>query len=354
MLLKNSSDSPNNLSVMAKKKVLFICGSINQTTMMHKISSYFTECDCYFTPYYGDRWINYLVSKGYGKFSILNGPFRWNTEKYLADNNLKMDYRGLSNNYDLVYTCADLIYPQNIRKKKVILVQEGMTDPETIMFYLVKYLKLYRWLASTSTMGMSNLYSYFCVASEGYKNFFINRKGVKPEKLIVTGIPNFDNVKQFLDNDFPYKNYALICTSDSRETYKIENRKKFIKESIALAKGKQLIFKLHPNELVERATREIKEIAPQAIVFSSGNTNHMIANCDILIAKYSSVAFVGLTLGKEVHSYFKIDELKELLPIQNNGTSAERIAQVGLHLIESPNSKLEELNSSFNYKSALT
>ena len=30
----------------------------------------------------------------------------------------------------------------------------------------------------------------FCVASEGYRDLFIS-KGVKPEKIYVTGIPNF-------------------------------------------------------------------------------------------------------------------------------------------------------------------
>lgn len=320
--------------------------------MMHQISLFFGGHDCYFTPYYADGLINYVVQLGYLNFSILNGTFRKNTEKYLRDNNLKIDYRGLNNDYDLVYTCADLIYPKNIRHKKVILVQEGMTDPETLMFHLVKYLRLPRWLASTSTMGMSNRYSYFCVASEGYRQFFIARKGVVPEKLIITGIPNFDNVKQFLENDFPYKNYVLVCTSDARETYKIENRIKFIKDCVKTANGRQMIFKLHPNENFDRATKEVSKYAPGAIVMTSGNTNHMIANCDILITKFSSVSFVGLALGKEVHSYFDIVELKKLLPWQNNGTSAERIAKVGLQLIEALLSVNEKAAEKHNLSTA--
>jgi hypothetical protein len=217
------------------------------------------------------------------------------------------------------------------------------------MFYLVKYLKLPRWLASTSTMGISDLYTLFCVASPGYKDFFI-RKGAKAEKIIVTGIPNFDNVKQYLDNDFPYKNFALVCTSDARETYKIENRKKFIKECVKIAKGKQLIFKLHPNENIVRATKEVNEFAPGSIVLHSGNTNQMIANCDMLITKFSSTAFIGLALGKEVHSYYDLSELKKLLPIQNNGTSAGRIAAIGRHLIESPEAALDDIHYEFGIK----
>ncbi|KAF0153126.1 MAG: hypothetical protein FD143_566 [Ignavibacteria bacterium] len=331
---------------MFKKKILFICGSLNQTSMMHQISRCFNEYECSFTPYYADGFINSVVQLGYLNFSILNGTFRKNTEKYLHDNNLKIDYRGLNNDYDLVYTCADLIYPKNIRSKKVILVQEGMTDPENLMFYLVKYFKIPRWLASTSSMGMSYKYNYFCVASEGYKDFFISRKGVSTEKLIVTGIPNFDNVKQFLNNDFPHKNFVLVCTSDARETFKIENRIKFIKECVNTSKGKQLIFKLHPNENFERASHEINKHAPGALVFANGNTNHMIANCDVLITKYSSVSFVGLALGKEVHSYFDIDELKKLMPWQNGGTSAERIAKVGTELLDTEYTSEEKLSVS--------
>jgi hypothetical protein len=74
----------------------------------------------------------------------------------------------------------------------------------------------------------------------------------------------------------------------------------------------------------------------------------MIANCDVLITKYSSTAFVGLILGKEVHSYFDIDELKKLAPLQNNGTSAERIARIGLQLLEQPKTSTSEIIEKFN------
>ncbi|MEG8947685.1 hypothetical protein [Rosettibacter firmus] len=332
-----------------KKKVLFICGSLNQTTMMHKISLHFKDYDCYFTPYYADGFLDWLAKNGILDFTILGGNFKKQTEEYLRKNELKVDYKGLSNNYDLVYTCADLIMPKNIRNKKVILVQEGMTDPENFLFYLVKYFNFPRWAASTAAMGMSNMYDIFCVASEGYKRLFI-KKGAKPEKIIVTGIPNFDNAKQYLNNDFPYKNFVLVATSDMRETFKYENRKKFIKECVRIANGRQLIFKLHPNEKYDRAIREINKYAPGAIVFQNGNTNHMIANCDVLITKYSSVVYIGLALGKEVYSSFDINVLKQLMPIQNNGTSAERIARIGIHLLESSNYSLEEIHEQYELK----
>ncbi len=43
-----------------------------------------------------------------------------------------------------------------------------------------------------------------------------------------------------------YHNFVLVATSDMRETYKYENRKKFIKKAYKIADGRQLIFKLHP------------------------------------------------------------------------------------------------------------
>jgi len=45
------------------------------------------------------------------------------------------------------------------------------------------------------------------------------------------------------------------------------------------------------------------------------------------------VAYVGLALGKVVYSDFDVDNLKELVPIQNSGTSAFHIAQIGRRLL---------------------
>ena len=260
---------------MTKGTILFICGSINQTKMMHKISLHLKGYDCYFTPYYSDGFTKFLSNTSLLDFTILGGQFRKRTIEYLELNNLKIDFEGKQRKYDLVYTCSDLIIPKNILDSKVILVQEGMTDPENLMYHLVKKLKLPRYLASTSTTGLSDAYNKFCVASEGYKEFFI-KKGVVSNKIEVTGIPNFDNCKEYLNNDFPYKNYVLVATSDARETFKYENRKKYIQYVKKIAGAKSLIFKLHPNEKFERAIEEINKYAPGSLIFTQGNTEHRI------------------------------------------------------------------------------
>lgn len=315
-----------------KGKILFICGSMNQTTMMHEISKYLGDYEHFFTSYYADGFIDKLAQSGFLDFSILGGDFRRQTEKYLRDNNLNIDYQGYSNDYDLVLTCSDLIVPKNIQKTRLILVQEGMTDPKTIGYYMMKWFNTPRYLAGTSATGLSNVFDKFCVASEGYRDLFISN-GVEPEKIEVTGIPNYDNCVKYYDNDFPHKNFVLVATSDSRETFKYENRKKFIKYAQKIAKGRKLIFKLHPNEDKKRAIAEINKYAPEAIVYTDGNAHEMIANCDVFIAKYSTLVYTALALGKEAYSYFDMDELKRLSPIQNDGKSAENIAKVCCNLL---------------------
>ncbi len=315
-------------------RVLFIGGSLNQTTIAHAVARHLQAecdtdaCDCFFTPFYCDAgFLRLAERKGWLDFTVMGGKPREQTEAYLRDHKLPIDPGGQIHDYDLVVTLSDLVIQQNIRGRRIVLVQEGMTDRETLLYHVVKGLRLPRYLAGTATAGLSHAYDAFCVASEGYRNLFI-RKGCSPDRLAVTGIPNFDNAAGYLDNDFPHRGYVLVATSDMRETFRYDNRKRFIRRALDIAGERPLIFKLHPNENAGRARREIQALAPQALVYESGNTNHMIANCDVLITQYSSVVYVGLALGKEVHSYFDLEELRRLMPIQNGGTSARNIAQV--------------------------
>ena len=308
---------------------------MNQTTQMHKISLELSEYDSYFTPYYSLGYWYIQISRRLGlmDFSILGGQAKSNTIKYLKENNLNLDLEGKKNDYDLVFTCSDMLIPKNIRDKKIILVQEGMTDPENLGYHLVKKFNLPRWIGGTATTGISNFFEVFCVASEGYKELFIS-KGVDPDKILVTGIPNFDNCAQYLNNDFPHKGFVLVATSDMRETYKFENRKKFIQYAREIASGKQLIFKLHPNENYQRAVKEINQYAPGSLVFQKEKIDPMIANCNVLITRFSSVVYVGLALGKKVYSDFNIDELQKLVPLQNGGSSASNIAAIAKKIME--------------------
>jgi hypothetical protein len=318
----------DDLTDMVKRKILFICGSLNQTLQMYLISKALPEYDSWFSPYYSDGLEKSLYHAGLAEMTVMGNKLMQRCLAYLKQHHLQIDNGGSKHDYGLVVTCSDLIVQKNIRHKKIVLVQEGMTDPESLAYHLVKKIPILpRWIAGTATNGLSHAYQKFCVASEGYRDLFIS-KGVDPNKIRVTGIPNFDHCELYYDNDFPYKGFVLVCTSDTRETFRYENRKKFIHNALTISDGRQLIFKLHPNENHAKATYEINRWAPQALVFHNGSAEHMIANCDILITRFSSTVYVGMALGKKVYSDFPLEQLRRLVPIQNNGMSALNIAEI--------------------------
>lgn len=330
---------------MNKPKILFIGGSLNQTVIMHKISKEIPECDAYFTPYFasGPLWL--MTKLKMLEFTIMGGQFKRKTLEYIKSNNLKLDFEGKNDNYDLVFTSQDLIVPRNIKKFKTILVQEGMTDPPDWRYHVTRFLGLGRWCASTSMTGLSHMYDYFCVASEGFREQFIDR-GVNPNKIRVTGIPNFDDLNNLKNLEFEHKNFVLVATSDVRETTKYENRKEFLLNAKKIAGDKQIIVKLHPNERVKKRTLEVKKYLPDAFVYHGVSIDPMIANCDALVTRFSSTIFPAIALGKEVHCNIDLTEIKRLFPIQNGGTSAKTIADVARELLAStkPVVRIKEKN----------
>ncbi|HEY8930032.1 MAG TPA: hypothetical protein VIM55_12615 [Mucilaginibacter sp.] len=314
-----------------KNKILFITGSLNQTSQMHQICRFLPEFDCWFSQVFSDTKSSEFLLK---RTTLLNktvmaGQFRENTERYLRQHGLQIDYKALKNKYDLVVFCSDMVVPPRLRDAKTVWVQEGMIDRLNFAAHVVKTFSLPIWMAgNTSLNGSTNLCDVYCAASDGYREALI-KMGAQRKRIVVTGMPNYDNLQRFANNDFPYRDYVMVATSDMRETFRFENRPAFIKEAVKIANGRRLLFKLHPNEDFPRAQREIKKYAPHGtLLFQSGNTNEMIANCCELITQYSTVVYTGIALGKKVHSWFDTNELYKLMPVQNNGTSAENIANV--------------------------
>ena len=211
-----------------------------------------------------------------------------------------------------------------------------MTDPEDLVFHLVKALRLPPWLTTTSSAtGLSHAYDRFCVASDGYRDLFV-RKGVPPEKIVVTGIPNFDHCDRFLKNSFPHRDMSSSAAPTfARPPAGRTGPRSSARWSESPPDGR-FVWKLHPNENPVRARAELAWLAPGAQVFEAGSAEEMIANCDVLITQFSSTAYVGLALGKEVHSYFDVEELRRLCPIQNGRTSAKNIANVCRQLLGLP------------------
>lgn len=318
---------------ISRPRVLFIVGSINQTTQLHQISQHLPEAEAWFSPYYGDRALQIGRHLGLLENTIGGNKLRNRAIGYLRARCLRLDDGGRRGPYDLVVTCSDVVIPSNIRSSRIVAVQEGILDPRGPFWPIVQRWpeRVPRWLCGTAATGLSGAYDRFCVASAGYRDLFA-ANGAPRDRLVVTGIPNFDDLAARRVSDFPYRDYVLACTSDARETFKFENRRRVIERVVRIAAGRRIIFKLHPNENAARAEREIARWAKGALVFQMGDTNAMIANASVLVTQYSSVAFVGLALGKETHSYWPLAELRRLLPEQN-GRAAQNIAAVCRELL---------------------
>jgi len=232
--------------MLNSRRILFICGSKNQTTMMMKIAEHLQQHDCWFTPHYTDGFIGMMGRKNTLDWMIVGMGHQQRAHDLLAAHGLQLDFAGQLHEYDLVVTCSDLFLPKNVRGKHIVLVQEGMIDPVNTMYHVVKKLKLPRYLASTSTFGISNAYRRMCVASEGYRDLFV-KKGADSSKIVVTGIPNFDDCQRLLETPSESTGYVLVATSDFRETFKYENRRRTIERACEIAGERKLVFKLHPK-----------------------------------------------------------------------------------------------------------
>ena len=327
-------------TMVPRKKILFIIGSPNQASQMYQIASHLPDYDCFFSQLYSKHpIIKAAVRLGIVDTTILAGEFRRKGDAYLEKHGLRNDYaQGVyQNHYDLKVLCSDLLVTKELRQGKTVWVQEGMTDPITGWANLTHRLGLPGyWAWNTAYNGSGNICDIYCAASPGYKEQF-SRYGTDAERIIVTGIPNYDNAAALLNNDFPRRGYVMVATSDIRESFNNfgrDDRPAFIRKCVRIAAGRPLLFKLHPNERRERAIGEIRRYAPGASIYTEGNTEQMIANCDELITQYSTVVYIGIALGKKVHSYFDVDELRRLAPVQNGGNSAASIADLCRRYIE--------------------
>jgi hypothetical protein len=322
-----------------KPRVLFVCGSLNQTTQLHAIADELPECSAFFTPFYTLGVRDLARHAGFLENTILGNKLRARCLAYLTRARLPIDLHGQRGPYELVVLCTDLLIPSNVREQPLLVVQEGMTDPETILSRWVDRLALPPWIAGTTLTATRGEYDVMCVASEGYRDLFVQR-GAPGAKLRVTGIPNFDDCERFRHNAARERDYVLLCTSDLRENMRRDHRERFLVQALRVARGRPIHVRFHPNENLERAMRELRTFCPRAQIHPHHDdepcTEELIANCAVLMSQVSSVAFVGLALGKEVHSYFDLNELRRLMPLQNGGCSAANIAAVCRELLGLP------------------
>jgi hypothetical protein len=319
-----------------RPRVLFLCGSINQTSQLHAVAGALPEVEAWYSPYYGNGLEELFRRLRLTEMTIAGNKRRAWCLEWLRARGLPIDDGGARGPYHLVVTSTDVIVQRNLAGSPLVVVQEGILDPERLLYRLVRALPfLPRWLAGTAMTGLSGAYARFCAMSDGYRDHLIAR-GADPGAVVVTGVPNFDNCDSYRNNAFPHRGYLLVCTSDGRETFKADDRPALIRRAQALAAGRPLLFKLHPNEELARARAELARLAPEALVFDRGSAEEMIANCDELLTEWSSTVFVGVALGKKVHTNFDEATVRRLAPLQNGGSSARNIAEVCRALLPGP------------------
>lgn len=323
-----------------RKNILCVVGSRNQTSQLHQVAQFLeNEYNVYYTQIFGEGMAFKAVAEmGVFDNTVLgrNSSFTRASQEYIMNHQLKYDYRGNSKgiDYDLALLSTDMIVPKNIRGIKTIWVQEGMIDPLNNKAKLVKKLGLPSYTTGdTSLNGTSNIADIYCAMSNGYKDYFCSL-GTQEQKILVTGVPNFDDIESLKKSQYSESGFVLVATSDIRELGGNDDRSVLIRKAVEVAKGRKIIFKPHPNENIERVSHEIKSIIPDATIITEPIIDTLIANCDVLITQYSSCVYIGLILGKIIYSYFPMEEIEAKKPLQTGGKSAEYIASIARDFLE--------------------
>jgi hypothetical protein len=87
-----------------RRRLLFVGGSLNQTTMVHRIAGELAEHECCFTPYYADGVLRWAAERELLGFTILGGRPKAMSEAFLREQGATIDPRGAGGGWDLVVT----------------------------------------------------------------------------------------------------------------------------------------------------------------------------------------------------------------------------------------------------------
>ena len=231
------------MSRPARKKLL--SSRLAHQTRDARIAAELGEYEQVFTPYYGNRDFDFLKSIGALESSIGGRKLAQRCLDYLRDHRLPCEYGGMLGDFDLAVHCSDLVWPHNLDGKKVVLVQEGMTDPPSVLYPLVRrFRSLPGWLAGTSAFGLSDRYQRFCVASPGYADL-LRARGCDPPRFLFTGIPHFDD---WLRTAPTLPSRVVLCSPRTRANL-LPWTPPFLEDAAGVARARAgAAVQLHPNE----------------------------------------------------------------------------------------------------------
>ena len=126
------TSGPPKAPVGRVPRVLFVCGSPNQTGQMLQIARALPEVEAWFTPYYSD-WPHHLAILKLGIFepAILGHKRRGICADQLNRRGLSIDLGAEQNEYDLWVCPNDAILPAGLSRVPSVLVQEGIMGSPT-------------------------------------------------------------------------------------------------------------------------------------------------------------------------------------------------------------------------------
>src|SRR5579862_1877784 len=90
----NRRTDEHRINGMKRPRVLFICGSMNQTTQMHQIAAQLGECDGFFTNYFDEGYPNVLKRLRLAEMTPLGYKLSARTLAYLERHHLPIDESG--------------------------------------------------------------------------------------------------------------------------------------------------------------------------------------------------------------------------------------------------------------------
>jgi len=319
-----------------KKNILFIGSTVDQIKVMHTISDHLNPVhNCFFTPFYLDNVVSKLGLSRQLENIVFGKNYREDIFDYIQNNDLKLDECGESNHYDLVVTFSTLIIPKNIRNSRIVLLQDLMNEPRNFMAYFTKWFKFSSYLNKPSSINLFERYDVVCVASPGYRKRFI-RNGADPDKIALTGIPEFTTFPDTLPDDVLQRGVVHLVTLPLWGSLEKEYRKDLQMNLNWIADGRPIYFKLLPTDQPIIATRKIKNTLLNVRVFT-GSRNHLKNIYERgLISKRTACLFTASVIGDKLHIFADAEVLRHLKPYQNSTASAEKIANVCKNLMVVP------------------
>jgi hypothetical protein len=307
------------MSFNARPEVLFICGSKADTACLHQVSQHLDQCRIWFTPYYGGGLVTALRGLGLLDRTIAGRQASQGCLEYLRNHHLAIDWNGGRGRYDLIVTCSDVLLPDNIVRRPLLVVQNELWHPDFAPGLVRRELahRLRRYVAAAAT-GLSGAYERLCVASFGYRDRFVEL-GVARDRMVVTGLPGHDDYQAYASSEMVGSGYVLVCGTRATESVNGFTLRRLLQRAVAAAGALPILVQLAPDAPIQPVARWV----PHARIAPKIETDALIAGSSLLISPWVAHAYVAMALGKPVLGQRSLRDLHHFVPVQTRSAARD-------------------------------